>query len=266
MRPIIIMLAIVIALIFFKCYPRVEEDFDTVSNEAIQTISSVYNSNNMTLTNLNATGNITAKGKVVVDKRGSDWAGNIELYGGQKEMPYISWFDKSGTKITHDMGNYRNGDLTLDGNLASKSLSTKSIDINLGGDWGSPITLHGGNKEPGWIKWLNSTGAQTALDMGNYRVGDLRLDGIVKEKAVYVTNVPWDQRKMTSYIRDGRFFTRDMPDGMIIKFLFMANDSNNMRYVHAVKYGGDKFMVTNMSPDHGNRDSLDDNWRLQILP
>jgi len=64
----IVILVIIMIIIFLNM--KTYEHFTDLSNEAIQNIASVYNKDNMTLTNLTTTGDITIGGKI-------DTTGNI---------------------------------------------------------------------------------------------------------------------------------------------------------------------------------------------
>ena len=62
---IIIIVILLIYLIYIQLYNNIENFTTTsTSNEALQTISSVFNNGNMTLTNLTTTGNITTNGTI----------------------------------------------------------------------------------------------------------------------------------------------------------------------------------------------------------
>lgn len=126
------------------------EHLTITQNEGIQLLSSVYNNNQMTVTNLKVTGTldttqattnagninastVTTSGKIIanggmtskdtitVDKRNSTWGPNISIIAPKNEDAYVSWYANDGTTRTaFDKGSYR--------------LSTRGLVMDANGD------------------------------------------------------------------------------------------------------------------------------------
>lgn len=124
-------------------------EFFTTSNEAVQSVSSVYNTGTLTVSNLKVTGtldttagtisagainasglitandglttkgqlnteNLYATGTLTVDKQNSDWGPNIQMVSPKKENAYIQWMKNDGTRICYDQGSFRSHEGTGD--------------------------------------------------------------------------------------------------------------------------------------------------------
>ena len=165
-----IYLIILICVLMINVYNvgNINEFFVATSNEAAQGVASLYNSGNLTVTNLKVTGTldttagaisantinasglvttnngltttgITSTGTITVDKRTSDWGPNIQMFAPKKESAYLQWMKNDGTSRTcYDMGTYRahegNGNFQIDlgsGNFVVNSATMKKGDNRL---------------------------------------------------------------------------------------------------------------------------------------
>lgn len=132
----------------------------------------------------------------------------------------------------------------------------------------------------GTISGALSTGtlnAQTANITGNgTTTGNFTIGGILSptREQVIVINVTsssaWNKTQWIAAITNGNYFTRSMPDGTLLKFLFVYNNNNKMsyEYAHAVKVGNIFLYTeifntsnipnpaTNASNDLGNRGNI----------
>lgn len=113
-----------------------------------------------------------------------------------------------------------------------------------------------------------STFADTSI------TGSLNVAGIVKpltEQAFVVNTDVWDQSKWIAYITQQKYFNRNMPDGIILKFLFVYDNKNgnvSYSYCNAIKIGN-QFMFTQVKTENGlanpaTNTSSDLNWRGNI--
>ena len=131
-----------------------------LSNEAIQSIASVYNKDNLTATNINATGNLTAANIIAPDAL----LGNIRIgksvKAGSPNWGDISWGDGTGYRL--NMGQSGNPSMMIydNGSVLVGKLNDKQLSIG--------ATALGGT--PNWadINWGNGTGWR--LNMG--KAGD----------------------------------------------------------------------------------------------
>ena len=114
---------------------------------------------------------------------------------------------------------------------------------------------------------------------GNSKItGDLTITGQVtpfNEQINVVYPIQWDQSIWIKHISDKNYFNRNMPDGTLLKFLFVhpgnmnASDPNRwVRYGHAVKLGK-QFLYANIQsheefPNPANNTSSDLSWRGNI--
>ena len=153
-KHIIIVILILIAILFLYKYQEniTSDSGKTLSDEALQTIASVYNTQNMIVTNLNATNQTLLKDTKI--------SGDLNV---------------SGTIIGNVTGNVT-GNLT--GNVSSNTINTNKININNNGfviwtqqiNWGRPqevlATDPSGNTYPS-DKWVLYSGGWGASGIGN---------------------------------------------------------------------------------------------------
>lgn len=78
--------------------------------------------------------------------------------------------------------------------------------------------------------------------------GGLTVTGIMnspRDQLVVMQTSVWDKTTWISAITAGNYFTRTMPDGTLIKFLFVYTSGNNVsyNYAHTIKVGN-QFLYT----------------------
>lgn len=148
-----IMFISLVILYILSCRYDISEHFDapTLSNEALQNIASVYNTDNMTVTNLNATGTIALNGTELKLAALND-SNHVLKYSADVDGPALIGF--AGGKI----GTINNPNVTKWDNL--------SLTLNGDNTWGGILKLKAGSKEGGYIDFLDQTGNRTGYLMG----------------------------------------------------------------------------------------------------
>jgi hypothetical protein len=215
---LILLLIITIGIILIfreQQYPY--ENF--TNDEAIQNVASLYNSGMATVTNLNATTSIKTP------TLSSD--GRLHISG--NELLYL--LNKNGVIVGKEWGGNGNlnvqGDATVNGGIIAKG--------NGSGNTHFPFT--DGNN---YITSNNNIlrGGPTTVQ------GNLNVSGTITEKVNVVYPIEWDQDKQIAYITNNKFFNKNMPDGTLLKFLFVHPGGMNLnhpnrwiKYVDAIKYG-----------------------------
>ena len=242
----IIAIAILILIILLICLAQnkyiIYEDFS--SDEAVQNISSLYNQSKLTVTDFTSTGK-SALGTTTIN--------NLTA-------PTISATNATiNNTLTANVAN-------INGILSTQALYSKG---NASGSTHLPYS--DGNN---YLTSNNNIlrGGPTTIQ------GNLQVDGLIqqnKERINVVYPIEWDQSKWIRYITNNNFFKRDMPDGTMIKFLFVHPGDMNpshpnrwIRYCHVIKIGN-QFILASISehgniPNPANNSSNDLSWRGNI--
>jgi hypothetical protein len=111
---------------------------------------------------------------------------------------------------------------------------------------------------------------------GNLTVqGNATVNGTITERVNVVFPINWDQSKMREHITNNNYFNKSMPDGTLIKFLFIhpgdmnpAHPNRWMKYMDAIKVGN-QFLMADIQthenvPNPATNQSNDGNWRGNI--
>jgi hypothetical protein len=98
----IILIILLIIIIYKKKFKNNEHFVDTISAEAIANIASLYNTDNMTVSNMTSTGNLTAQNGMTILK------GGTSIFNASKNNTIFPYTDGK---------NYIRGDTQLDGSI-----------------------------------------------------------------------------------------------------------------------------------------------------
>jgi len=154
---IAIIIILTLYLIYIQFYSAVERFTNTqTSNEALQTISSVFNNQNMSLSNLNTTGNIFSSGPITSQGDIKSF-GNIITTGSGAGFtfndrtggPLWQWYGSGAANLWNGSGNVftidKSGNANITGNLnvTGNIIANKDITIN-----NSKIVLRDNNGNP----------------------------------------------------------------------------------------------------------------------
>jgi hypothetical protein len=257
---------LIICLLALYSLCRRQENFTEhmvdLTPEAVQNIASVYNKDNMAVTNIKTnTLQLGDKWKIsgVGDKETDDsW---LRLFG--KDGPnYYGGFAAGQLYTANDLIVRKNasinGNLSVDGTI-SKNNQPLEIKTAAGNMFVGPA---------------NGDYCHVQTDRPRFYFNkEIILHGPLKpylhnpmyvHDTAYIITSEWNQNTFVKHIEDGRYFNRGMPNGTILKFLFVTpGGSGNLRYCHAIKYNN-QFLVFNMPPDHTGitfTDTNDRTWR-----
>ena len=210
------------------------------SDEAIQNVASLYNQSKLTVTDFNSTGNAVLGNTTITNLT----------------VPTLT------TTNTTVSGTLNANVANVSGILSTGALYSKG---------GTHFPYTDGNN---YITSNNNIlrGGPTTIQ------GNLQVDGIIqpiREQAHVIYPIQWDQRVWIKYITDNNYFKRNMPDGTIIKFIFVHPGDMNpshpnrwIRYAETFKVGNqffwfDKFNIENYA-NPANNPSNDLTWRGNI--
>ncbi len=264
-------------------------DGSALSNEAIQNIANVYNSTNLIATNITATGT-TGMGNMQIKK---DGAANSTIGFGEGNGAKIKYITNKGTPVLDIQDN---GDVTAYGKLtstgqistagkisAAASISSASNFVSTGTSGGY---FYNDRKDPGatWA-WYSDNGASHLWRSGKGDMLSVSTTGTMSpigQQVIIIDKYPgneviaWDRKEFLKAVRDGRYFTSDMPDGTMKQFYFVHSGDRNpnhpnkwIYYAHVVKYGKQLFLhhihdhegVPNPMTNNTN----DASWRINYL-
>lgn len=273
-----------------------QENF-TTTNEAVQNIASIVNNQSVTLSNISTTGNLSVDRETKLN-------GNIILNGTTTAKDI-----NSSNTISAD--ELRSNRVRLGGFLANEINDTRKTNENPATYRGRPfmwefkednaikLSSNGGYCLLNTIKgWGDSSGGpvhQLALCANgtmNYRTSKSENDWNDWQQAFSVhggsqTNIiefypnneiiAFNRESFINAIRDGKYFTNNMPDGTTKQFLFVHRGDRNPSHLNrwfwfgsAVKFGK-QFLLFKLEPEHHgvpdpkNNNSNDQSWRGNIL-
>lgn len=257
---IILILVIILFLILFtyKNQENITSDSGkTLSDEALQNIASVYNTQNLKATNIEAT-NIIKAGNINSENitsgnitSGNITAGNINISGSSivntiKSGNNINPTFLKGGMLCDPTGRYCMGTNKLGNDNEGYGLYMFDINSDGKGGWAG-VPMH-----------LNNS-VFTGAGMGN--------NSIVLESA------QWSTPYFIQLITNGNYFKTTMQDGTRINFMFVfPNKSASNTHIWngvAVKMGK-QFLLYEIQPTHTNvgnvfaNQSNDPNWRGNI--
>ena len=117
---ILIFVLVLIFAYFSNCY----EGF-AANDEAIAAVASIYNKDEVKVTNITATNNLSIdKGNLYVGDGTAEWSNSIKIRGGQKEGGYLEFQDKDKNRQSFIMGSpggaFASGNFAVNGNLSAK--------------------------------------------------------------------------------------------------------------------------------------------------
>ena len=214
------------------------------SDEAIQNVASLYNQSKLTVTDFDSTGNTILKNATIANLT------TPKLVATNADV---------------------NGTLAVNVANINGILSTGALYSKGNSSGGSHFPYSDGNN---YITSNNNIlrGGPTTIQ------GNLQVDGIIqssREQINVVYPIQWDQSMWIRHVTNGNYFKRNMPDGTLIKFLFVHPGDMNpshpnrwIRYCHMVKIGN-QFILANVSdhqniPNPSNNSSNDGSWRGNI--
>ena len=197
---------------------------------------------------------------------------NIASLYNQAKMT-VTDFTSTGTSTLNNMNISGKASVpTISSNniTASAAIKGDSLAANTG-------AITGNFKTGSLVAGASTLGAINAT--GNSKInGDLTITGQVtpfNEQVNVVYPIQWDQSAWVKYISDKNFFDRSMPDGTLLKFLFIhpgnMNNSDPNRWFancQAVKVGK-QFLLINLQrheniPNPVVNTSNDLSWRGNI--
>lgn len=246
---LILLILILIVVLFMLNNNEHLETTPPLSNEAIQNIASVYNNQNMKVSNIETTGNINTRGDI-----------NI-----------------SGNVVTN---NLTSGSINISGSTISSTASApyflkNSMICNPGGRYclgvnttNSPIYGYGI-----YMYDTNSDGRGTWAQIP-MNMNDSILTAPGWNSSSIVLDAPsWSTAAFVEQIKSGGYFKQNMQDGTRINFMFVypnkqAGNTHLWNGV-AVKMGK-QFILYQISPDHLNVGNVFENqsnnltWRGNI--
>jgi len=158
---IFILIIIVIIIIIYNINQEYFTNTST-ANEALQTISSVFNNQNMTLSNLTATGTITANNSII--SSGSN-AGLI--FNDRSGSPQWSWYGNGTANLWNGSGNAvtidKSGNINTNGTINANNLNITGT-LTIGG---VPITASNGTVTIGGNIYLHNNTITIKQDNDN---------------------------------------------------------------------------------------------------
>lgn len=243
----LLLIYVVIVLIVLNIINRLGSIEHMTTDETLRNIGSIYNTEKMIVSNLDITNDTNLKNLNVTDNtklkdltvsntskfNNVNVEGVLNLKGGKNPNNWGTHFPYS------DGENYIRGKTNHDGILQVNN------NTNINGALTIRDNLTSQNKQP------------------------LFIPSGIAEVGIFKFNIPWNQAEFVKYIENGKYFKKNMPDGTILKFIFvnMNGTQRTVRYIHAVKYN-DSFLIYNLSPDHQftvPNVANDKNWRGNIV-
>lgn len=273
-----------------------QENF-TTTNEAVQNIASIVNNQSVTLSNISTTGNLSVDRETKLN-------GNIILNGSTSAKDINS----SGIINADELKSNR---IRLGGFLANEVNDTRDVNdapsvyrgrpfmwefkndgkIGLGGKGGFcqlQSIKNWGDGSGGPVHQLALCGDgtmnyRTSKNEGEWNNWQLAFsaNGGSQTNVIefYPNNeiIAFDRRKFVDAIRDGLYFTTNMPEGTTKQFLFVHRGGREYNHPNrwfwfgtAVKFGK-QFLLFKLEPEHHNipdpknNNSNDESWRGNIL-
>jgi len=202
-----LILAIIVIVFLWFLQKNKNEHLDStpLSNEAIQSIASVYNKDNLTATNINATGTLNVgnganKFQIIQFMQGDtsslsilplkpdgtlNWDNNILLRGGKDNN---IWTNKNitTTESINATGNILGGGLIAEKDAYIKGVLSVGGQLNAPGGFKTPVDMTVRNAN-GWLALYNAAdtrGRKTMCDDGYYVAGFIQ-DATSPQYAVY---------------------------------------------------------------------------------
>jgi hypothetical protein len=272
---------IIVTIIVLLSFLYIRNDKEAFTNdEAVKNVASLYNSGMATVSNLKATNNVTADISMTTPVLQS--GGRLHLSG--PELLFL--LNKSGVIIGKEWGG--NGNLTVQGDLNASGVSTlpnlNAGNMNINGDvLGGKGRMH--ITGPELLFLLHKNGVIIGKEWGgngNLSVqgdtalqGNVNINGMTTMRVNVVFPIKWDQGEMTRHITNNNFFNKNMPDGTMMKFLFVHPGDMNVNhpnrwflYFDAIKMGNQFLMAKIQAhenvPNPANNLSNDLSWRGNI--
>ncbi|QKF94523.1 hypothetical protein QKU48_gp1065 [Fadolivirus algeromassiliense] len=215
----ILILLLIIGIITAKKFAFEYQIEGLTADEAVKNVSSLYNTNKLTITDFKSTGDTELNKATITNGTITTLKSTTGTIDNLSSNNVI--FKGNGSGATHFPYSDGNNYITSNNNILR----------------GGPTTIQGD---------LNVSGKSN-------------IDGVLRETVNIIENVKWDQSDWISRIESGKYFTRNMPNGTLIKFLFVHSGDNNPNhpnrwivYAHAVKYGNQFLMWRVHHPgEHG---------------